>query len=108
MRNIRWANQNQVFRKAVLLSLFHETCFDIPVLTDVVFLQAKDSDDDEEVVHVDRDHFMDEFFEQVRLTLSKCQRTQPWAPVVLSGHCCHRVTDARGVIKRLKNFFREI
>ncbi|MGH0179152.1 UNVERIFIED_CONTAM: hypothetical protein FKN15_000614 [Acipenser sinensis] len=26
---------------------------------------AKDSDDDEEVVHVDRDHFMDEFFEQV-------------------------------------------
>uniref|UniRef100_A0A672SSX4 Syntaxin 1B n=1 Tax=Sinocyclocheilus grahami TaxID=75366 RepID=A0A672SSX4_SINGR len=27
--------------------------------------QAKDSDDDEEVVHVDRDHFMDEFFEQV-------------------------------------------
>lgn len=29
-------------------------------------LQAKDSDDDEEVVQVDRDHFMDEFFEQVR------------------------------------------
>nr|XP_006012214.1 PREDICTED: syntaxin-1B [Latimeria chalumnae] len=29
------------------------------------FGQAKDSDDDEEVVHVDRDHFMDEFFEQV-------------------------------------------
>uniref|UniRef100_A0A8C3HAF6 Syntaxin-1B n=1 Tax=Chrysemys picta bellii TaxID=8478 RepID=A0A8C3HAF6_CHRPI len=29
-------------------------------------LQAKDSDDEEEVVHVDRDHFMDEFFEQVR------------------------------------------
>lgn len=28
--------------------------------------QAKDSDDEEEVVHVDRDHFMDEFFEQVR------------------------------------------
>lgn len=28
-------------------------------------LQAKDSDDEEEVVHVDRDHFMDEFFEQV-------------------------------------------
>ena len=27
--------------------------------------QAKDSDDDEEVVQVDRDHFMDEFFEQV-------------------------------------------
>lgn len=27
--------------------------------------QAKDSDDEEEVVHVDRDHFMDEFFEQV-------------------------------------------
>ncbi|KAK1151940.1 syntaxin-1B [Acipenser oxyrinchus oxyrinchus] len=26
---------------------------------------AKDSDDDEEVVHVDQDHFMDEFFEQV-------------------------------------------
>ncbi|NP_001117929.1 syntaxin 1B [Oncorhynchus mykiss] len=26
---------------------------------------AKDSDDDEEVVQVDRDHFMDEFFEQV-------------------------------------------
>ncbi|XP_073504930.1 syntaxin-1B isoform X2 [Phyllobates terribilis] len=26
---------------------------------------AKDSDDDEEIVHVDRDHFMDEFFEQV-------------------------------------------
>ncbi|XP_008060232.1 syntaxin-1B [Carlito syrichta] len=26
---------------------------------------AKDSDDEEEVVHVDRDHFMDEFFEQV-------------------------------------------
>lgn len=30
-------------------------------------VQAKDSDDDEEVVQVDRDHFMDEFFEQVRL-----------------------------------------
>ncbi|KAK7877320.1 hypothetical protein WMY93_031970 [Mugilogobius chulae] len=31
----------------------------------VVFVfQAKDSDDDEEVVQVDRDHFMDEFFEQ--------------------------------------------
>uniref|UniRef100_A0A671W4U9 Syntaxin 1B n=1 Tax=Sparus aurata TaxID=8175 RepID=A0A671W4U9_SPAAU len=30
-----------------------------------VCLQAKDSDDDEEVVQVDRDHFMDEFFEQV-------------------------------------------
>ncbi|KAK9534450.1 hypothetical protein VZT92_006896 [Zoarces viviparus] len=28
-------------------------------------LWAKDSDDDEEVVQVDRDHFMDEFFEQV-------------------------------------------
>ncbi|KAI4889707.1 hypothetical protein NFI96_019407, partial [Prochilodus magdalenae] len=28
-------------------------------------LQAKDSDDDEEVVHVDRGNFMDEFFEQV-------------------------------------------
>ncbi|XP_056144346.1 syntaxin-1B [Lampris incognitus] len=28
-------------------------------------LFAKDSDDDEEVVQVDRDHFMDEFFEQV-------------------------------------------
>uniref|UniRef100_A0A452QXT8 Syntaxin-1B n=1 Tax=Ursus americanus TaxID=9643 RepID=A0A452QXT8_URSAM len=28
-------------------------------------LPAKDSDDEEEVVHVDRDHFMDEFFEQV-------------------------------------------
>ncbi|KAK1344524.1 hypothetical protein QTO34_013221 [Cnephaeus nilssonii] len=28
-------------------------------------LMAKDSDDEEEVVHVDRDHFMDEFFEQV-------------------------------------------
>ncbi|KAM5197906.1 syntaxin-1B isoform 1-T1 [Hipposideros larvatus] len=27
--------------------------------------KAKDSDDEEEVVHVDRDHFMDEFFEQV-------------------------------------------
>nr|BAA22922.1 syntaxin1B [Gallus gallus] len=26
---------------------------------------AKDSDDEEEVVHVDRNHFMDEFFEQV-------------------------------------------
>ncbi|XP_065715582.1 syntaxin-1B isoform X1 [Patagioenas fasciata] len=26
---------------------------------------AKDSDDEDEVVHVDRDHFMDEFFEQV-------------------------------------------
>lgn len=32
----------------------------------VVCWQAKDSDDEEEVVHVDRDHFMDEFFEQVR------------------------------------------
>ncbi|XP_010835750.1 PREDICTED: syntaxin-1B [Bison bison bison] len=28
-------------------------------------VRAKDSDDEEEVVHVDRDHFMDEFFEQV-------------------------------------------
>ena len=31
--------------------------------------QAKDSDDDEEVVQVDRDHFMDEFFEQVRMRM---------------------------------------
>ena len=32
-----------------------------------VLLQAKDSDDDDEVtVSVDRDRFMDEFFEQVR------------------------------------------
>lgn len=32
-----------------------------------VSLQAKDSDDDDEVtVSVDRDRFMDEFFEQVR------------------------------------------
>ncbi|XP_050021815.1 syntaxin-1B isoform X2 [Alexandromys fortis] len=30
-----------------------------------IWLCAKDSDDEEEVVHVDRDHFMDEFFEQV-------------------------------------------
>ncbi|KAM6913330.1 syntaxin-1B [Lycodopsis pacificus] len=30
-----------------------------------LILNAKDSDDDEEVVQVDRDHFMDEFFEQV-------------------------------------------
>lgn len=37
-------------------------------LTNVLCLQAKDSDDDEEVVQVDRDHFMDEFFEQVRLS----------------------------------------
>ncbi|CAH2307960.1 syntaxin-1B [Pelobates cultripes] len=28
---------------------------------------AKDSDDDEEIVHVDRDHFMDEFFEQIKM-----------------------------------------
>lgn len=34
-----------------------------------VCVQAKDSDDDEEVVQVDRDHFMDEFFEQVRVTV---------------------------------------
>lgn len=40
----------------------------IQVLTFILYscLQAKDSDDDEEVVQVDRDHFMDEFFEQVR------------------------------------------
>lgn len=35
------------------------------VSTFLCSLQAKDSDDEEEVVHVDRDHFMDEFFEQV-------------------------------------------
>lgn len=40
-----------------------------------VCLQAKDSDDDEEVVQVDRDHFMDEFFEQVRHDESwRCSR----------------------------------
>lgn len=33
-----------------------------------LLFQAKDSDDDEEVVQVDRDHFMDEFFEQVSAT----------------------------------------
>ncbi len=33
--------------------------------------QAKDSDDDEEVVHVDQDHFMDEFFEQVNFISRK-------------------------------------
>lgn len=40
------------------LSRFSKWCF-------CFSSQAKDSDDDEEVVHVDRDHFMDEFFEQV-------------------------------------------
>lgn len=40
--------------------------------------QAKDSDDEEEVVHVDRDHFMDEFFEQV-MSL-QCPQTQKLAP----------------------------
>lgn len=39
-------------------------------------LQAKDSDDDEEVVQVDRDHFMDEFFEQVRHNNSTHTHTQ--------------------------------
>uniref|UniRef100_A0A8C6SKA0 Syntaxin-1B n=1 Tax=Neogobius melanostomus TaxID=47308 RepID=A0A8C6SKA0_9GOBI len=34
--------------------------------------QAKDSDDDEEVVQVDRDHFMDEFFEQVKKLSEGC------------------------------------
>ncbi|KAF5900023.1 syntaxin-1B, partial [Clarias magur] len=37
-----------------------ESCFH-PTWTN----QAKDSDDDEEVVHIDRGNFMDEFFEQV-------------------------------------------
>lgn len=36
------------------------------MITALFLGQAKDSDDEEEVVHVDRDHFMDEFFEQVR------------------------------------------
>lgn len=40
--------------------------------------KAKDSDDEEEVVHVDRDHFMDEFFEQV--TESPIPQTQNLAP----------------------------
>lgn len=40
--------------------------------------QAKDSDDEEEVVHVDRDHFMDEFFEQV--TESPIPQAQNLAP----------------------------
>lgn len=34
-------------------------------------VQAKDSDDDEEVVQVDRDHFMDEFFEQVSVSQTR-------------------------------------
>lgn len=38
-------------------------------------LQAKDSDDDEEVVQVDRDHFMDEFFEQVIHEKQESQRS---------------------------------
>ena len=38
-------------------------------------LQAKDSDDDEEVVQVDRDHFMDEFFEQVQYNNAHTSRT---------------------------------
>lgn len=38
-----------------------------------VSLQAKDSDDDDEVtVSVDRDRFMDEFFEQVRSLFLQC------------------------------------
>lgn len=38
-----------------------------------VLLQAKDSDDDDEVtVSVDRDRFMDEFFEQVRVLFFQC------------------------------------
>lgn len=38
-----------------------------------VSLQAKDSDDDDEVtVSVDRDRFMDEFFEQVRGLFLHC------------------------------------
>lgn len=39
-----------------------------------MLLQAKDSDDDDEVtVSVDRDRFMDEFFEQVRGFVSPLQ-----------------------------------
>lgn len=43
--------------------------------------QAKDSDDEEEVVHVDRDHFMDEFFEQVRgrTALTVSQQHGQWS-----------------------------
>lgn len=38
-----------------------------------MLLQAKDSDDDDEVtVSVDRDRFMDEFFEQVRGLFLQC------------------------------------
>ena len=44
-----------------------------PVDASFMSLQAKDSDDDDEVtVSVDRDRFMDEFFEQVRGLFLQC------------------------------------
>lgn len=49
--------------------------------------QAKDSDDDEEVVQVDRDHFMDEFFEQVRpRNTDRCvTKATIWSPTLRKG-----------------------
>lgn len=54
-------------------------------------LQAKDSDDDEEVVQVDRDHFMDEFFEQVR------QRAQVTAGSHVTAGLNHELDTVRVV-----------
>ncbi len=61
--------KKQIFH---LLEGFYSCIEIIKIFKWCLFLsQAKDSDDDEEVVHVDRDHFMDEFFEQVNFILRK-------------------------------------
>lgn len=57
--------------------------------------QAKDSDDEEEVVHVDRDHFMDEFFEQVELPVSLDWNLGPSQQRPLS--CAHSLFPAHSL-----------
>lgn len=64
-----------------------------------MLLQAKDSDDDDEVtVSVDRDRFMDEFFEQVRALFLQCgfEAASDLSAGTRVGCGCSRLTVATG------------
>lgn len=63
-----------------------------------VCVQAKDSDDDEEVVQVDRDHFMDEFFEQVSLHRRHGTSRVTCCPSQLASYFLSEFVCGRGLI----------
>ncbi|NWH75218.1 STX1B protein, partial [Piaya cayana] len=67
---------------------------------------AKDSDDEEEVVHVDRDHFMDEFFEQVGPPEPSLGPPEGvWVP---QKPPCPQVEEIRGCIEKLSEDVEQV